>query len=200
MIKDKIWHEYMEKNFDKFISSLRNNDFISGEKEIINDSEVDFSEPKITYDCLRKIITQEAIKKLQNRFRAHKHRKNRGIKNLQLKSHSLKMLNKFKAQVGAETLEEAIDFLLSPDYRDYEHDVDQAKQRLGDEKFDSTELMFDSFIKRLKNYDRERLSLIIELAFNEGWRAAKKTKRRTGDPQKEALNKFDLYNRVINLI
>ena len=32
----------------------------------------------------RKIITQDAIKKLQNRFRAHKHRENRGIKNLQL--------------------------------------------------------------------------------------------------------------------
>ena len=135
MSNDKIWQEYIEKNFDKFISSLKSDDFISGKKEIINDKDIDFLETKKTYDCLRKIITQDAIKKLQNRFRAHKHRENRGIKNLQLKSHSLNMLDKFKAQVGADTLEEAIDFLLSPDYREYEHDVDLAKQRLGEGNF-----------------------------------------------------------------
>ena len=200
MSNDKIWQEYIEKNFDKFISSLKSEDFISGEKEIINDEDIDFFEPKKTYDCLRKIITQDAIKKLQNRFRAHKHRENRGIKNLQLKSHSLNMLDKFKAQVGADTLEEAIDFLLSPDYREYEHDVDLAKQRLGEGNFDSTELMLDSFTKRLKNYDRERLSLMIALAFNEGLRAAKQTKKRTGNPRQEALNQSDLYNSVVKLI
>ena len=200
MSKDKIWQEYMERNFDKFFSSLKSDDFINGKREIINHQDFDFSAPKSTYDCLRKIITQDAIKKLQNRFRAHKHRENRGIKNLQLKSHSLKMLDKFKAEVGADTLEEAIDFLLSPDYRDYEHDVDQARQRLGDEKFDSTEVMLNSFTARLKSYDRERLSLILELAFNEGWKAAKRTKKRTGNPRKEALNKFELYNNVVDLI
>jgi len=96
-------------------------------------------------------------------------------------------------------LEEAIDFLLSPDYRDYEHDVDLAKQRLGEGNFGSTELMLDSFTKRLKNYDRERLSLIIELAFNEGWRAAKQTNKRTGNPRQEALSKSDIFNTVVNL-
>lgn len=200
MSNDKIWQEYIEKNFDKFISSLKSDDFISGEKEFINRKNIDISAPQNTYDSLRELITQDAIKKLQNRFRAHKHREKRGIKNLQLKSHSLNMLDKFKAQVGADTLEEAIDFLLSPDYRDYEHDVDLAKQRLGEENFDSTELMLDSFTKRLKNYDRERLSLIIELAFNEGWRAAKQTKKRTGNPRQKALNQSDLYNSVVKLI
>ena len=200
MSNDTVWQEYIENNFDKFISSLKSDDFISGEKEIISDEDINFLEPKKTYDCLRKIITQDAIKKLQNRFRAHKHREKRGIKNLQLKSHSLNMLDKFKAQVGADTLEEAIDFLLSPDYREYEHDVDLVKQRLGEGNFDSTELMLDSFTKRLKNYDRERLSLIIELAFNEGWKTAKKTKKRTGNPRQEALNQSDLYNSVVKLI
>jgi pyruvate-formate lyase len=198
--KDQIWQDYMRKNFDKFISSLKNDDFLSREKETINPQDVDFSKPKSTYEYLRKIITQEAIKRLQNRFRAHKYRENRGIRNLQLKSHSLEMLDKFKAQVGADTLEEAIDFLLSPDYSDYGHDVDQAKQQLGNEKFNSTELMLNSFTKRLKKYDRERLSLIIELAFYEGWKAAKQTKKRTGNPQKEALEKFELYKNVVELI
>jgi hypothetical protein len=154
--------------------------------------------PKNTYDYLRKIITQEAIKKLQNRFRAHKHRERRGIKNLQLKSHSLKMLDKFKVQVGADTLEEAIDFLLSPDYNDYEFDVGQAKERLGEESFDGTDIMLESFTKRLKNYDRERLLLIIELAFNEGWRSAKATKKRTGNLRQEALEKSNLYAHVLS--
>ena len=146
-------------------------------------------------------VWQEYIENNFDKFiRAHKHREKRGIKNLQLKSHSLNMLDKFKAQVGADTLEEAIDFLLSPDYREYEHDVDLAKQRLGEGNFDSTELMLDSFTKRLKNYDRERLSLMIALAFNEGWRAAKQTKKRTGNPRQEALNQSDLYNSVVKLI
>jgi len=197
--RDIVWQEYMEKNFEKFIHSLKVDDFITGEKEIIHLSEVDIFSPKNTYDYLRKIITQEAIKKLQNRFRAHKHRERRGIKNLQLKSHSLKMLDKFKVQVGAETLEEAIDFLLSPDYNDYEFDVEQAKQRLGEESFVSTDIMLDSFTKRLKNYDRERLLLIIELAFNGGWSAAKATKKRTGNPRQEALEKSDLYTHVLTL-
>lgn len=199
MSKDKLWQEYIEKHFDKFALSLKDDDFISGEKEIISHKDIGFSSPKITYDFLRKLITQDAIKTLQNRFRAHKHRENRGIKNLQLKSHSINMLGKFKAQVGADSLEEALDFLLSPDYRDYKHDVEQAKQRLGGEHFDSTELMIDSFTKRLNNYDRERLSLIIELAFNEGWKAAKKSKKRTGNPRQEALNQSDLYNSVMRL-
>lgn len=197
--KDKIWREYIDKHFDKFVLSLKDDDFISGEKEIISHKDVEFSSPKITYDYLRKLITQDAIKKLQNRFRAHKHRENRGIKNLQLKSHYIDMLGKFKAQVGADTLEEALDFLLSPDYREYKHDVEQAKQRLGDENFDSTELMIDSFTKRLNNYDRERLSLIIELVFNEGWKAAKQSKKRTGAPRIDALNNCDLYNNVLRL-
>lgn len=68
MSNDKIWQEYIEKNFDKFISSLKSDDFISGKKEIINEKDIDFLEPKKTYDCLRKIITQDAIKKFQNRF------------------------------------------------------------------------------------------------------------------------------------
>ena len=37
MSNDKIWQEYIEKNFDKFISSLKSDDFISGKKEIINE-------------------------------------------------------------------------------------------------------------------------------------------------------------------
>lgn len=189
----------MERHFDKFVSSLKDEDFISGHKENVSQENIDFSSPKETYDSLRKIVAQSAITRLQNRFRAHKHREKRGIKNLQLKSHSLQMLDKFKAQVGADTLEEAIDFLLSPDYRDYEHDVDLAKQRLGEGSFDSTELMLDSFAKRLKNYDRERLSLIIELAFNEGWRAAKQSKKRTGNPRNDALKNCDLYNSILRL-
>ena len=115
MNTDKVWQDYASRNFEKFVSSLKNDDFISGEKEIISFNNVDFSGPKKTYKYLRKIITKSAIKRLQNRFRANKHRENRGIKNLQLKSHSLDMLNTFKAHVGDERRDEALDCVLSPD-------------------------------------------------------------------------------------
>ena len=200
MKEDKIWQDYLSKNLDKFLNGLTENDFIVGEKLNSSDIEIDKSIPKNTYISLRKYINQEAIKSLQNRFRAHKHRQKTGIKNIQLKETYLTMLEKFKISVGAETLEEALDFLLSPDYRDYEHDVNQAKAQLAEDSFNGTEVMIDSFAKRLKNHDRERLSLIIELAFNEGWGSAKQSKKRTGNPRKEALSQSDLYNSVVNLI
>lgn len=200
MKEDKIWQDYLSKNLDKFLNGLTENDFIDGEKLNSSDIEIDKAIPKNTYISLRKYINQEAIKSLQNRFRAHKHRQKTGIKNIQLKETYLTMLEKFKISVGAETIEEALDFLLSPDYRDYEYDVEQAKEKLANDSFNSTEVMIESFAKRLKNYDRERLSLIVELAFNEGWDSAKKSKKRTGSPRKEALNQFDLYNRVLSLL
>ncbi|MFY0667645.1 MAG: hypothetical protein JXQ95_06420 [Alteromonas stellipolaris] len=200
MKEDKIWQDYLSKNLDKFLNGLTENDFIDGEKLNSSDIEIDKTIPKNTYISLRKYINQEAIKILQNRFRAHKHRQKTGIKNIQLKETYLTMLEKFKISVGAETLEEALDFLLSPDYRDYEHDVNQAKAQLAEDSFSGTEVMTESFAKRLKNYDRERLSLIIEMAFNEGWRSAKESKKRTGNPRKEALGQSDLYNSVRSLI
>ncbi|TKB03397.1 hypothetical protein E5672_10175 [Alteromonas portus] len=96
-------------------------------------------------------------------------------------------------------MEEALDFLLSPNCRDYEYDVEQAKEKLANDNFNSTEVIIQSFAKRFKNYDRERLLLIVELAFNEGWESAKKSKKRTGSPRKEALNQSDLYNRLLPL-
>jgi hypothetical protein len=198
--EDKIWQDYLFKNLDKFLNGLTENDFIDGEKLNSSDFEIDKSIPKNTYISLRKYINQDAIKSLQNRFRAHKHRQKTGIKNIQLKENYLIMLEKFKNLVGAETLEETIDFLLSPDYRDYEHDVNQAKAQLAEDSFSGTEVMTENFAKRLKNYDRERLSLIIEMAFNEGWRSAKQSKKRTGNPRKEALSQSDLYNDVVKLI
>lgn len=196
MVPDNTWHEYMHNNFDKFFSSLSNDDFISGEKKAIDEGEIDFSEPKKTYESLRKLINQNAIKRLQNRYRAHKHRKAKGIKNLQLKERSLIMLERFKGLVGADTLEEAIDFLLSPDYQEYKHDVEYAKERLSDDHFNDGDTLAESFAKRLKNYDRERLLLIIKQAFNEGWVTAKQTKKRTGSAQEDALSRFDIYNSV----
>ena len=200
MKEDKIWQDYLSKNLDKFLNGLTENDFIGGEKLNSSDIEIDKTIPKNTYISLRKYINQEAIKSLQNRFRAHKHRQKTGIKNIQLKETYLTMLEKFKFSVGAETLEEALDFLLSPDYRDYEHDVNQAKAQLAEDSFSGTEVMTESFVKRLKHYDRERLSLIIEMAFNEGWRSAKQSKKRTGNPRKESLEQYDLYNDVVKLI
>jgi len=198
--EEPIWNDWLSKNIEKFINGLTKNDFINGEILNYSDIEIDRSTPKNTYTSLRNYINQDAIKSLQNRFRAHKHRQKTGIKNLQLKESYLSLLDKFKNLVGAETLEEALDFLLSPDYRDYEYDVEQAKEKLASDNFNSTEVMIESFAKRLKNYDRERLLLIVELAFNEGWESAKKSKRRTGSPRKEAFNQSDLYNRLLPLL
>lgn len=197
---DELWKDYINKNFDKYLTSLKDEEFVHGRREKISASEIASLDPKMAYDLLRKKITQVAITKLQNRFRAFKHREKRDVKNIQLKSHYLHLLSQFKDLVGAGTLEEALDFLLSPDYRDYKSDVSHSIDELANGSFETDDAMAEYFACRLKNYDRERLLLIIEQAFYEGWTCAKKSKKRSGNPRKERLHDFELYNSVLKQI
>ena len=103
------------------------------------------------------------------------------------------MLDRFKDQVGATSYEEAIDFLLSPDYKEYHSEVKMAKDVVGDLDFKGDELFLSGFVSRLSKHDRQRIALIIEKTHLSAWRAAKKTKKRTGDPQRVALENFNLY-------
>lgn len=196
MKEDKIWQDYLSKHFEKFINGLTENDFIDGKKLNSSDIEIDKSIPKNTYISLRKYINQDAIKSLQNRFRAHKHRQKTGIKNLQLKESYISMLDQFKDLVGADSLEETLDFLLSPDYRDYSNEVTDAKLKIAERSFTDDNVMLVGLVSRLENYDRERVALMIEQSFISGWNAAKRSKKRTGNPRQEALNEFELYTQA----
>lgn len=196
MKEDKIWQDYLSKHFEKFLNGLTEKDFNDGKKLNSSDIEIDKSIPKNTYISLRKYINQDAIKSLQNRFRAHKHRQKTGIKNIQLKESYLSMLDRFKVKVAAETLEEAIDFLLSSDYTEYRDDVKAAKEAVGEGAYTSDELMLSGFVSRLNNYDRQRVSLLIEHVFKSGWDAAKATRKRSVEARTEALEQLPAYKNV----
>jgi hypothetical protein len=159
-------------------------------------AEIATESPRHTYNDLRKFINQSAVSRLQNRFRAHKYREKTGLKNIQLKQSYLSMLDQFKDKVGAETLEEAIDFLLSPDYREYSHDVKTAKEAMGEGNYASDDLMLSGFVSRLTNYDRQRVALLIEHTFKSGWDAAKATRKKSVVARTEALEQLPTYKNV----
>ena len=196
MSDNTLWHDYITQNFHRYISTVENSEWKDDSPADIDIEKVRGQEPKLAYAYLRQFMQDTAIKRLQNRFRAHKHRETTGLKNIQLKEHYLRMLDRFKDQVGASSYEEALDFLLSPDYQDYQTDVTAAKKVVGALEFNSDELFLDGFMSRLTKYDRQRVALAIEKTYISAWRTAKQSKKRTGDPIGEAINNFTLYQVV----
>ena len=196
MSDNTLWHNYITQNFHRYISTVENSEWKGDSPADIDIEKVRGQEPKLAYAYLRQFIHDTAIKRLQNRFRAHKHRETTGLKNIQLKEHYLRMLDRFKDQVGAVSYEEALDFLLSPDYREYQAEVNTAKNVIGGAEYDSDELFLNGFMSRLTKYDRQRVALAIEKTYFSAWRTAKQTKKRTGDPIGEAINSFTLYQVV----
>ena len=192
-----MWYEYVTNNFNRFISTVEKTEWKADTIPALDIDSVRGNPPKAAYNYLREFMHDSAIKRLQNRYRAHKHREKTGIKNIQLKEEYLKMLDRFKDQVGATSYEEAIDFLLSPDYKEYQSEVKMAKDVVGDLDFKGDEFFLSGFVSRLSKHDRQRVALVIEKTHLSAWRAAKKTKKRTGHPQQEALENFTLYKDIL---
>lgn len=196
MSNNTLWHDYITQNFHRYISTVENSEWKGDSPAEIDIDKVRGQEPKLAYAYLRQFMQDTAIKRLQNRFRAHKHRETTGLKNIQLKEHYLRMLDRFKDQVGAASYEEALDFLLSPDYREYQAEVNTAKNVIGGAVYDSDELFLNGFMSRLTKYDRQRVALTIERTYFSAWRAAKSSRKRAGDPIGEAISNFTLYQVV----
>lgn len=74
--------------------------------------------------------------------------------------------------------------------------MNAAKAVVGASEFNSDELFLIGFVSRLTKYDRQRVALVIEKTYFSAWRSAKQSKKRTGDPQGEALDQFSLYQSV----
>ncbi|WP_018984944.1 hypothetical protein [Salinimonas chungwhensis] len=196
MSDNTLWHDYITQNFHRYISTVENSEWKGNSPADIDIEQVRGQEPKLAYAYLREFMQDSAIKRLQNRFRAHKHREITGLKNIQLKEHYLRMLDRFKDQVGAASYEEALDFLLSPDYQDYQADVNAAKEKVGAAEYNSDELFLSGFMSRLTKYDRQRVALAIEKTYFSAWRTAKQSKKRTGDPKREYLNEFCISQNI----
>ena len=197
MSTDQVWYEYVTNNFNRFISTVEKAEWKVDTIPALDIEIIRGETPKSAYNYLREFMYDSAIKRLQNRYRAHKHREKTGLRNIQIKEEYLVMLDKFKDMVGAESYEEAFDFLLSPDYLDYKNDVENAKILVGDSKYTSDELYISSFISRLTKYDRERIAFAIEKTHYSAWESAKNSRKRRGDPEREALKNFSLYQNII---
>ena len=192
MKNQKDWKEYALKTLPRFISSLPKEEVNWDELERVSIKAICQMSQKEAYDALRKCITGSQVSKFQNNFRQHQYRKKNKTTTLPLKSSSLKRLQDFQQRVGADSIDEAIDFLLSPEYDDYRTDVEVAKYMMAKEEFGQKDSFYRTLFRWLPKYELGRIELIIESVFRDAWKKAKASRKKTGNPVKEALEENEI--------
>lgn len=200
MNDDIEWQKYAQLKVEAFLNELPDREFISTEKNSINIAELLKMPKEDAYEYLRNHITKSALLKLQNRYRQHKNREKHGVSNRQLKKSTLKRLYIFKEKINADSLDEAIEFLLSPEYEDYKVEVETQKHMMAMDEYIHDETYYKNLIRWLPKYQLGRLQLIVESAFKEGWKKAKASKKRTGDPINEALEDNEIIKELSHWI
>jgi hypothetical protein len=192
MKNEKDWKEYASKTLPRFISSLSKDEVNWDELESVSIEAICRMSQKEAYDALRKCLTGKQVTKYQNNFRQHQYRKKNDTTTLPLKASSLKRLQDFQNRVGADSIDEAIEFLLSPEYEDYRTDVEVAKYMMAKQSFDRKDTFFKALFRWLPQYELGRIELIIESVFRDGWKKAKASRKKTGNPIKEALEENEI--------
>lgn len=190
------WNDYAKRTLPKFLSSLGADEINEVEMCKVDVRKLTEGSQQDAYDALRKCISDKSLRRYQNRYRQHKHREQNAISNLQLKESSLRRLKAFQEKISADSLDEAIDFLLSPEYVDYKMEVDEIKNLMAKENFDHQSAYFKNLIRWLPKYQLGRLRLIVENVFLQGWRESKQNKKRTGNPEKAALEKNEIIREI----
>jgi len=189
-----LWLQYLTKHLKKFLRSIPQSEF-HVEGTFPSDDEIDgwySMPPKELYSTLRTWIPQEYVKRFQNRYRAYKHRDVRAIEMFEISAKSKAILETYKDKIEAETLDEAIERCFAVNYqswRDYE--TEYAKADIANKAEFSNAVYFTDLLERLTKNDRQKLALIIERSFKEGWSAAKGSRARKGDPRQDAYVQFD---------
>ena len=125
------WNDYAKRTLLKFLNSLGADEINEVELCKVDVEKLAEGSQQDAYDTLRKCISDKSLRRYQNRYRQHKHREQNAISNLQLKESSLRRLKVFQEKISADSLDEAIDFLLSPEYADYKIEVDVIKKSDG---------------------------------------------------------------------
>ncbi|BBO30071.1 hypothetical protein AltI4_44590 (plasmid) [Alteromonas sp. I4] len=195
-----LWSVYLSKHLKKFLSAVPESDYHPDAAPLTDDKiESWFNlQPKDLYKTLRIWIPQRYVKQFQNRYRAYKHREVRNIKVFDISAKSKAILERYRDEIEANSLDEAIERCFSVNYRTRENDPEStvAKSAIANTIMFGNDVYFDDLMQRLSNNDRQKLALIIERSFKAGWNAAKANRVRKGDPKQQALDEFDLMQKL----
>lgn len=189
-----LWSQYLAKHLKNFLRTIPQSEYHIKNAYLSNE-EIEgwcsMSQDEL-YKTLRTWIPQTYVKKLQNRYRAHKHRNVRKIQQFEISAKSKAILESYKDRIEAETLDEAIERCFSIDYQSWrDHETEHAKMKIANDAAFSNEVFFNDLLERMTSNDRKKIALIIEQSFIGGWNAAKKSRVRKGDPRQDALDKFE---------
>lgn len=196
MSKDTEWKNYATKTLTRFLASIPKEEINLAEYEKINTDEICQMSQSDAYKTLRSCISTKQVSKYQNNFHQHQYRKKNETTTLPLKAQSLKRLQAFQHQMAADSIDEAIEFLLSPEYEDYRADVEIAKYMMAKQGFEQKDSFYKTLFKWLPKYELGRIELIIESVFQDGWKKAKASRKRTGNPMNEALDENTIYQEI----
>lgn len=196
-----LWSQYLTKNLKKFLRAIPQSEYHI-EDAFLSDDEIEgwySMTPVDLYKTLRIWVPQAYVKKFQNRYRAYKHRDVRKIQQFEISAKSKAILESYKDKIEADTLDEAIERCFSVNYQSWrDNETEYAKRDIANETAFSNEVFFKDLVERLTRSDRQKLALIIERSFKEGWNAAKTNRVRKGDPRQDALDNLD-YIELIQL-
>ena len=102
-----------------------------------------------------------------------------------------------KAELHASNYDEVFELLFSKHYNvSADSEVRAVKERLM--HYLPPKTCFGKFMLRLNPNDRNRVKLLMEIAFNEGWDSAKTCRKRKGDPRAEALVDCSIFTTAAN--
>ena len=195
---DQFWLEFVKQHLENYVNSVDQVDKKPGAAELINDiNYVGNMPPREAVKYLRTYLSDEAVKRFSERFRADKYRKKNKKKTLQINSLTHHKIMDFRDIIEADTVDEALDMLFS---KKYNQEVDAAQDVFSERVYDEDDAFIGRLANRLKPNDRQRLLLIVEQAFRDGWKAAKSSRQRKGSPATEALEANEQYITVKKMV
>jgi tRNA nucleotidyltransferase/poly(A) polymerase len=179
--KQELWKDFVSRRLLDFLKELSHEDLLQNAKGLIEQQEkIAVMRPIQAIKVLRQYMSERAAKKFSDRFRAEQYRKKNKKKTLQLNESTHQRLLKFKELLYADTMDEVLEYAMSPRYEE-DDDIKEAKRQMIDSNADveterslhivsdATIFAFKSLLRRLSRDDKDHLHDFIKLAYLDAW-------------------------------
>ena len=202
--EQELWSDYLANHLLKFLSSIPESTYLKDKEALVNADSVTIKEwqtlaPKALYSAMRAWLPQASIKQFQNRYRAYKHRGIKRTDTIDVSPQTKAIIDMAKAELHASNYDEVFELLFSKHYNvSADSEVRAVKEQISNALPASKNLFLEEFMLRLNPNDRNRVKLLIENTFNEGWDRAKACRKRKGDPRAEALVDCSIFTTAAN--
>lgn len=188
-VSDKMWQEFVSSGLVE--KGLRPGDYIESSVTVCNYSS---DSPKEAFTSLKQILTPDAYKRLNGRWRKYKYSVRNKVTTLTVRQETMEKLKAVAKQsgLGSESYDLILEYLLDP-----AEDMGRAKSLVDDTGYKSglnanlTAYLLNAKL-RFRRATWENMLTVIRFAFESGWCSCKKThsKKRTDENMNALMEKF----------